>query len=96
MNGFVWEPELDTNNHSSGNAHFDLARKNIRDLYPGIFDPFKNTTPIARWFTPYKMDFTIFQTGDYSAAADGTQLFEQGPDVFPKRLWNIIMKHVRG
>ena len=81
---------------NSGNAHFGLARKNISDLYNGIFEPFKNTTPIARWFTPYKLDFTIFQTGDYSTAADGTQLFEQGPDVFPRRLWNIILKRVRG
>ena len=81
---------------NSGNAHFGLARKNISDLYSGIFEPFKNTTPIARWFTPYKLDFTIFQTGDYSTAADGTQLFEQGPDVFPRRLWNIILKRVRG
>lgn len=81
---------------NSGNAHLGLARKNIRDLYPSIFDPFKNTTPIVNWFTPYKLDFTIFQTGDYSVAKDGTSLFEQGPDVFPRRLWNIIMKHVRG
>lgn len=81
---------------NSGNAHMSLARKNIRDLYPNIFDPFKNSTPIVRWFTPYKLDFTIFQTGDYSHAADGTSLFEPGPDVFPHRLWNIILKKVRG
>lgn len=81
---------------NSGNAHYGLARKNICDLYPGIFDPFINNTPISRWFTPYKLDFTIFQTGDYSTAADGTSLFEQGPDVFPRRLWKIILKHVKG
>lgn len=81
---------------NSGNAHVGLARKNIRDLYPGIFDPFINNTPISRWFVPYNLDFTIFQTGDYSAAADGTSLFEQGPDVFPYRLWKIIMNRIRG
>lgn len=81
---------------NSGNAHFGLARKNIRDLYPGIFDPFINNTPISRWFVPYKLDFAIFQTGDYSTAADGTSMFEQGPDVFPYRLWKIIMNRIRG
>ena len=81
---------------NSGNAHIGLARKNICDLYPGIFNPFKNNTPISNWFTPYRLDFTIFQTGDYSVAADGTSLFEQGPDVFPRRLWKLIMNHVRG
>lgn len=81
---------------SSGNAHMALARKNVRDLYPNIFDPFKNTTPIVSWFVPYKFDFAIFQTGDYSTASDGSSLFEQGPDVFPRRLWKIIMDKVRG
>lgn len=81
---------------NSGNAHVGLARKNIRDLYPNIFEPFKNPSPIANWFTPYRFDFTIFQTGDYSQAADGTSLFEQGPDVFPRRLWKIILNKVRG
>lgn len=81
---------------NSGNAHMGLARKNIRDLYPNIFEPFRNTNPIVSWFAPYRFDFTIFQTGDYSTAADGTSLFEQGPDVFPRRLWKIILNRVRG
>ena len=81
---------------NSGNAHMSMARKNIRDLYPTIFEPFKNTTPIVNWFVPYKLDFTIFQTGDYSQAADGSSMFEQGPDIFPRRLWNIILNKVRG
>ena len=81
---------------NSGNAHMELARKNICDLYPNIFEPFKNTTPLIRWLVPYKLKFAIFQTGDYSTSSDGTSLFEQGPDVFPRRLWNIILSKVRG
>lgn len=82
--------------NSSGQAHLQQARKNIQDLYPNIFEPFRNTSPIVRWFAPYRFDFAIFQTGDYSQAADGTSLFEPGPDVFPRRLWEIIYKKVRG
>lgn len=80
----------------SGHAHIGSAIKNISDLYPGIFEPFKNTTPIVKWFTPYSCDFTIFQTGDYSTADDGTSLFQAGSDVFPRNLWKIILKHVKG
>ncbi|MBO5816508.1 MAG: hypothetical protein J6R26_00975 [Paludibacteraceae bacterium] len=80
----------------NGNAHMGAARKDIHDLYPGIFEPFRNTTPILSMFTPFNCDFTIFQTGDYSQANDGTNIFEAGADVFPRRLWKIIMKHVRG
>lgn len=80
----------------SGNAHIGHAIKNIRDLYPGIFEPFRNMRPISNWFTPYNCDFTIFQTGDYSTANDGTSVFQQGSDVFPRKLWSIIVKRVRG
>lgn len=81
---------------NSGNTHIGHARKNISDLYPQIFKHFKNDTPIVSWFVPYKFDFTVFQTGDYSTAADGTTSFDQGPDVYPRKLWNIILKNVRG
>ena len=81
---------------NSGNAHMELARKNICDLYPNIFEPFKNTTPLIRWLVPYNLKFAIFQTGDYSTSSDGTSLFQQGPDVFPRRLWSIILSKVRG
>lgn len=81
---------------NSGNAHVPQARKNANDLFEGIFEPFKNPTPIARWFAPYKCDFTVFQTGDYTKATDGTIMYQQGPDVYPHRLWNIIMKQIRG
>ena len=80
---------------NSGNAQIGAAIKNIKDLYPGIFVPFKNTQPMVSWFNPYNCDFTIFQTGDYSIANDGTSVFQQGPDVFPHRLWKIIEKHVK-
>lgn len=82
---------------NSGNAHMGEARKSIRDLYPNIFEPFKNTSPLISWFAPYKLDFTIFQTGDYSVTADGTpSQFEPGPDVYPRRLWKIILKKIKG
>ena len=81
---------------NSGNVQMGAAIKNIKDLYPGIFEPFRNTQPILSWFTPYNCNFTVFQTGDYTKTDDNTMVFQQGADVFPRKLWNIIMKHVRG
>lgn len=81
---------------ADGKVHMSAAIKDVKDMYPGIFEPFKNTIPIVSLFTPYRLDFVPFQTGDYSRASDGSVTFEQGPDVFPSKLWRIIMKHVRG
>lgn len=88
----------DTNFLKDGDGHVNLtdAKKDINNRYPNIFDRFKETTPIVRWFSPYRCEFVPFQTGDYPTAADGTKGFEQGPDVFPRRLWKIIMSKVRG
>lgn len=81
---------------NSGNAHTSLAIKNVKDLYPSIFDEFKNTTPIFRFISPYRCDFAIFQTGDYILRADGSTAFQQGPDVFPHRLWKKLLGLIRG
>lgn len=81
---------------NSGNAHVPQARKMANALFEGIFEPFKNPTPIARWFAPYKCDFTVFQTGDYMRNSNGTIMYKQGPDAHPRNLWNIIMEQIRG
>lgn len=81
-----------------GDGHVNMAdaKRDINNRYPNIFDRFKETTPIVSWFSPYRCEFVPFQTGDYPTTADGTKGFEQGPDVFPRRLWKIIMTKVRG
>ncbi len=79
-----------------GHVHIGDAKKDINDRYPDIFDRFKETAPIIRWFTPYRCEFVPFQTGDYPKAGDGSLLFEQGPDIFPHRLWRVILNKVRG
>jgi hypothetical protein len=82
--------------NGNGQVHMFAAVKNVRDMFPGIFEPFRNTTPILSLFTPYRCDFVPFQTGDYSLANDGTSTFEPGPDEYPSKLWRVIMKHVKG
>lgn len=79
-----------------GNIKYNLLLQHTDYLYPNIFIPFKNVNPITRLWRPNNFDFVAFQTGDYSKAADGTKTFEQGPDIYPSKLWSVIHKRIRG
>lgn len=81
---------------SPGNIKYGLALQHTDFLYKDIFEPFKNVNPITRWWNPYNFDFIAFQTGDFSEAADGTKTFEEGHDIYPKKLWDFILKRIRG
>lgn len=81
---------------SPGTIKVNLAMQHIDYLYPGIFAPFKNVNPLTRWFNPNNFDFVAFQTGDFSTASDGTKTFEEGHDVYPKKLWELIRQRIRG
>jgi len=81
---------------SAANIRYSQALQHTEFLYPNIFVPFKNMNPITKWWKPYNFDFVAFQTGDFTEAADGTLTFEQGPDAYPRTLWNFILKRIRG
>lgn len=81
---------------SPGNIRYSQALQHTQFLYPGIFAPFMNVNPITKLWKPYHFDFVAFQTGDFSEASDGTLTFEQGPDAYPRNLWNFILKRIRG
>lgn len=82
--------------NNPGSIRIGEAMKQTGYLYPNIFSSFKNENPITRLWQPYNFDFVAFQTGDFSEAADGTLTFQQGPDIYPKNLWNITYKRIRG
>lgn len=79
-----------------GHINYKEAMARTQYLYPNIFVPFANENPITRWFKPNNFDFVAFQTGDFSEAADGTLTFEEGHEVYPKKLWGMILKCIRG
>lgn len=79
-----------------GRIRYGLALQHTDFLYPNIFVPFKNMNPITRWWAEYNFDFVAFQTGDFSEAADGTMTFEEGHDVYPRKLWELIRKRIKG
>jgi len=78
-----------------GRVNLPQARKEISNLYPGIFAPFKNEHPITRFFVDWNCDFIPFQTGDYTRATNGIT-YQEGPREYPAKLWNTILKHIRG
>lgn len=81
---------------SPGVVRMKQAQKEVNNLYPGIFQPFKNENPITSLFTKWRCKFVPFQTGSFTKAADGTLTFQQGSDKYPKLLWNNILSYVRG
>lgn len=79
-----------------GHVDNTKALEEINNLYPNLLDEFKNDTPIFRWFTPYKFAYCPFQTGNYSKTDNGSVKYQPGPEVFPRMLWKIILKKVKG
>lgn len=81
---------------NQGNVNETQLINSISDSYPGIFDLFKNDLPIISWFKKYNCSFVPFQTGTYTQTADTVETFQDGPDVYCKKLWNNILTNIRG
>lgn len=90
--------KIDMTNYvrTTGNIHISGAVKEIRDLYPGLIESYKNLNPITSLWKKYDVNFVPFQTGDYSVTASGRKSFQEGPDEYPKALWEKILKGING
>lgn len=90
--------KIDQTNYVASPGHVQIggAQKDVRDLYPGLLELYKNNNPLFGWLKPLNCDFVPFQTGDYSVSANGKLTFQEGPDEYPRMLWNVIMKKIRG
>lgn len=74
----------------AGQVNYKQAVKNVKDLYPGIFEPFANENLVTRWLAPYRCEFVPFQTGTYTKQMNGGFTFTQGHDAYPASLWKAI------
>lgn len=76
--------------------HVDVAstRQSVRTLYPYLFDIFRNTSFIKKWFKPYVFTFVPFMTGKFAIDKDEYgyrhEVYLLGPDNYPANLWNAI------
>lgn len=81
---------------SKGVVSIGPAIQGLKDSYPNILNPFRNNMPIISLFKKYTCGFVPFQSGEYYETTDNRITFRQGSDIFPKNLWNSIIKFVRG
>lgn len=85
-----------------GQINIPQAKFEISNLYPGIFEMFKNQNPITRLWKDYLCGFVPFQTGTYTPTAKqdskGNTVwnYQEGADYYPQMLWNEIKKSITG
>lgn len=78
---------------SPGQVNRGSAKKEIEDSYPGIFTPFRSSGIFGMYD---KFELVPFQTGSYSSKIKGGYSFQEGPYEYPQKLWNTILKYIRG
>lgn len=81
---------------NTGVVKYSPLLKEIKDSYPGILKPFENKIPISNWFEEYRCKIIPFQTGLYSTTNSGKLKYTKSDDRYPKKLWNVIKKIVKG
>ena len=85
-----------------GQINIPEARRNISDLYPGIFEMFRNQNPITKLWKDYLCGFVPFQTGTYTpttkkdSKGNAVWNYQEGSDYYPQMLWNEIRKSITG
>lgn len=75
-----------------GKINEAAAKDDITKRYKNIFEPFRSKSLLFGYNDNF--DFVPFQTGDYSEAMDGSVVYSPGPDIYPNKLWNIILKRI--
>ena len=78
---------------SPGEVNMKSARKEVADLFPGIFALFQRRGVFG---TSDNFSIVPFHTGDYSPKLYGGYSYQEGPDEYPRTLWKTIMALVRG
>lgn len=78
-----------------GSVITSSAISETKNLYPNIFEPFKNQNPITKLWKEYNCDFVPFQTGDYNQSMNGVT-FQEGPREYCVKLWKCIKKKITG
>lgn len=88
--------DLSSSVQSGGVYDTRIAKKEVREAYPGIFEIFKNTHPITSFFIPSYASFIAFQSGTFSESSDGnTVIYEESNDIYASRLWKMILEKCR-
>ena len=79
-----------------GQVNTREAIRNIQNLYPNIFVPFENQNPITQFFVKYNCQFVPFTTGNYSQRIGGGYTYTEGHPLYAQKLWNAMLKLIKG
>lgn len=79
-----------------GNVNTQEAIRNVQNLYPNIFVPFENQNPLTKFITKYNCEFIPFMTGHYTETMNGGFTYTEGHPVYAKKLWNAMLKLIKG
>ena len=79
-----------------GDVNKSAAIKKAKEEYPNIFTPFRNENPLTKFISEYRCEFVPFQTGTYTKTQDGGVTYQEGPKEYCAKLWNVLLKKIRG
>ncbi len=85
-----------------GQINIPQAKLAVSDLYPGIFEMFRNQGPISKLWKDYLCGFVPFQTGTYTqttkmdSRGNVVYNYQEGADYYPEKLWAEIQKSIKG
>jgi len=81
---------------SAGQVNTSEAIKNVMNLYPDIFVPFKNQNPVTKLWKEYNCEFVPFMTGNYSQNMTGGFTYTQSPNAYAQKLWAKLLGFING
>lgn len=79
-----------------GHVNIKEAIRNVENLYPNIFVPFQNQNPLTKLITKYNCEFVPFMTGTYVEKMSGGLTYTEGSSVYAQKLWNAMLKLLKG
>ena len=80
---------------NNGQIHLSSTERTMREEYYGLANLFKNPNPITSLWRKYNYMFVPFCTG-YYFTEKGRLTYRESEDLYPRLLWNALMKCIRG
>ncbi len=80
----------------NGHLHISSAEKAMKDEYESLSIVFKNPNPITSLWRPNNYRFVPFCTGYYTKQVGGKPKYNESEEMYPKLLWDQLMKCIKG
>lgn len=78
-----------------GRIHLSSAERTMKEEYDGLAKLFVNTNPITSIWRKFNYKFVPFCTGYYFTEM-GRLTYKESEDLYPRMLWDALMKSIKG